>query len=131
MEINHIGHIHFQGLDIDNFCKSSQLCLTTAVMTPLMLPGSFNLVTDQTANECFTSVFMRASRHISGLSEINGISHNMVISTSVSRRTQSRNPQDVTHCSRTELMDLGCGMSLHSGAGPACRGDSLDIQRNY
>ena len=130
---------HFQGF-VDNFCKSSQLCLTAAVMAPLTPPGPFNLVTAQTANECFTSVFMRASRHIPGLGEINGISHNVVplsqggpnlephplhphfvtniswfSSRFLSRTCYSR----VEHCSRSDVMDLECGMfqewAPHSG----------------
>lgn len=124
---------HFQGF-VDNFCKSSQLFLTAAVMAPLTPPGPFNLVTAQTANECFTSAFTRALHHNSGLGEINGISHNVVISTSVSRRAQSRTPHYVTNISwfssrflsrtcysrvkrrsRLELMDLECGMFQKSG----------------
>lgn len=43
---------HFRGF-VDNFSKSSELCLTAAVMAPLTPPGPFNLVTAQRANECF------------------------------------------------------------------------------
>lgn len=54
-------------------------------MAPLTAPGPFNLVTAQTANECFTSVFMKGVVVVGVLVKINDISHNVAVSTSVSK----------------------------------------------